>query len=255
MTKIVIDDPAVDTVGSFIGGGSGSSTVNNGRLFITLKPLSAKKGQRGCRSSTGCATRLAGVDGITLYLQASQDIRVGGRLGTGAISIRPAARRLGRAQPLVRAAGGQAAQNPPAQGCQQRPANPRTAGQCRRSTATPPPGSASPRPRLTTRSTTLSASGRSPPFMSSYNQHHVVLEVDPALSDGPRRRSRKSTSTPPTARRCRSSQRCQFSSTSNTYLVRQPPGPVSRRHPLLQSRARRVAGRGHGTRSARRRRR
>ena len=34
---------------------SGSSTVNNGRMFITLKPLSAKKSHARMSSSTGCA--------------------------------------------------------------------------------------------------------------------------------------------------------------------------------------------------------
>ncbi len=40
---IVLDDPAVETLGSFIGGGPGGSTVNNGRMFITLKPLRERK--------------------------------------------------------------------------------------------------------------------------------------------------------------------------------------------------------------------
>jgi hydrophobe/amphiphile efflux-1 (HAE1) family protein len=78
VTKLVIDDPSVDTVGSFIGGGFGSSTVNNGRLFITLKP----KGQRKDTADdfiNRMRKKTAGVEGVTLYLQASQDIRVGGR--------------------------------------------------------------------------------------------------------------------------------------------------------------------------------
>ncbi len=36
--KVVLDDPAVDTFGSLIGGGS-SSGINTGRMFIVLKPL------------------------------------------------------------------------------------------------------------------------------------------------------------------------------------------------------------------------
>ncbi len=78
VTQVVLKDPAIDTVGSFIGGGYGSSTVNNGRLFISLKPL----GER-IVSATEVINRLrrktAAIEGITLYLQASQDIRVGGR--------------------------------------------------------------------------------------------------------------------------------------------------------------------------------
>ena len=78
ITKFVIDDPAVDTVGAFIGGGYGSSTVNNGRLFITLKPLGKRKVSADAVINR-LRKKLAGVEGITLYLQASQDIRVGGR--------------------------------------------------------------------------------------------------------------------------------------------------------------------------------
>ncbi|MCX6905724.1 MAG: efflux RND transporter permease subunit, partial [Verrucomicrobia bacterium] len=77
--KIVLDDPAVATVGSFIGAGGGSSTVNNGRMFITLKPL----GQRNVSADQVIARlrrKLGEVGGINLFLQASQDIRVGGRM-------------------------------------------------------------------------------------------------------------------------------------------------------------------------------
>ncbi|MEO6789040.1 MAG: efflux RND transporter permease subunit [Chthoniobacteraceae bacterium] len=78
IAKIVIDDPDVATVGSFIGSGFGSSTVNNGRLYIALKP-------RGERKSSGeeiiqrIRKKASGVQGITLFMQAMQDIRVGGR--------------------------------------------------------------------------------------------------------------------------------------------------------------------------------
>ena len=78
---IVLDDPAVATLGSFLGSGGpgGSSTVNNGRMFITLKPLAQRK-----VSADQVIARLRGklgkVIGINLFLQASQDIRVGGRM-------------------------------------------------------------------------------------------------------------------------------------------------------------------------------
>ncbi len=80
VAKVVLADPAIDTVGSFIGAASGNSTVNNGRMFITLKPL----GQRKVHVDeviNRLRRKLANVPGITLFLQAIQDIRVGGRLG------------------------------------------------------------------------------------------------------------------------------------------------------------------------------
>ena len=38
LLNIVLKDPAVDSVGSAIGAGGGNYTVNNGRVFIALKP-------------------------------------------------------------------------------------------------------------------------------------------------------------------------------------------------------------------------
>jgi len=79
VAKIVLADPAVDTIGSFVGGGGGASTENNGRMFITLKPLSVRK-DRADVVMGRLRRKLAAVPGITLYLQPVQDIRVGGRL-------------------------------------------------------------------------------------------------------------------------------------------------------------------------------
>ena len=80
VTRIVLDDPAVATVGSFIGGGFGGSTMNNGRMFITLKPR-AERDASADQVIGRLRRKLAGVVGISLILQASQDIRVGGRGG------------------------------------------------------------------------------------------------------------------------------------------------------------------------------
>jgi len=79
VARIVLADPAVDTIGSFVGGGGGASTVNNGRLFITLKPLNVRK-VRADAVIARLRGKLAAVPGITLYLQAVQDIRAGGRI-------------------------------------------------------------------------------------------------------------------------------------------------------------------------------
>jgi hydrophobe/amphiphile efflux-1 (HAE1) family protein len=79
VARIVLADPAVASMASFIGSGMGASTVNNGRMFITLKP----RDQRNASADQIIARlrkKLAGVVGINLFLQASQDIRVGGRM-------------------------------------------------------------------------------------------------------------------------------------------------------------------------------
>jgi len=79
VARIVLADPAVATVGSFIGAGAGSSTVNNGRMFITLKPLGERK--VGAEVVIGRLRRqMSQVAGINLFLQAAQDIRAGGRM-------------------------------------------------------------------------------------------------------------------------------------------------------------------------------
>ncbi len=79
VARIVLADPAVATIGSFIGAGAGSSTVNNGRMFITLKPLSERKVTADVVINR-LRRQLSRVVGINLFLQAVQDIRVGGRL-------------------------------------------------------------------------------------------------------------------------------------------------------------------------------
>jgi multidrug efflux pump len=76
-TDIVLKDPAVDTVTAFTGGGSGGSTA---RMFGQLKPLSERK-----ISADDVIARIrdatAHVPGAVLYLQAVQDLNVGGRFG------------------------------------------------------------------------------------------------------------------------------------------------------------------------------
>jgi hydrophobe/amphiphile efflux-1 (HAE1) family protein len=77
--RVVLQDPAVASMASFVGGGFGGSPLNNGRMFITLKP----RGERDASADqiiNRLRGKLARVPGITLFLQASQDIRVGGRM-------------------------------------------------------------------------------------------------------------------------------------------------------------------------------
>ena len=74
---IVMTDPAVDTVAGFTGGGQGTS--NTGRMFMSLKPLDERKVSAD-EVIARLRPKLASVVGASLYLQAIQDIRVGGRL-------------------------------------------------------------------------------------------------------------------------------------------------------------------------------
>ena len=78
---IVLADPAVQAVGSFFGGGSGSA-LNSGRMFISLKPKGRGKGKREDDVGAIIARlrgKLSKVTGANLFLTPGQDIRVGGR--------------------------------------------------------------------------------------------------------------------------------------------------------------------------------
>jgi multidrug efflux pump len=77
MSKIVAADPAVNTVNGFTGGFAG---LNSARMFISLKPLSERRATAD-QIIARLRPKLARVPGATLYMQASQDVRVGGRFG------------------------------------------------------------------------------------------------------------------------------------------------------------------------------
>jgi multidrug efflux pump len=77
MVNIIDADPAIDTVNAFSGGGGGTTT-NTARMFIALKPLNERKVSAD-QIIQRLRPKLARVPGATLYLQAVQDVRVGGR--------------------------------------------------------------------------------------------------------------------------------------------------------------------------------
>ena len=74
VVDIIHADPAIDTVNGFTGGGTSSTA----RLFISLKPLAERKLPADLIIAR-LRPKLAKVPGVTLYLQAGQDLRVGGR--------------------------------------------------------------------------------------------------------------------------------------------------------------------------------
>jgi HAE1 family hydrophobic/amphiphilic exporter-1 len=73
---IVQADPAVASIAMFIGGGG--SALNTGRMFITLKP----RNERDASAQQVIARlrpQLEKVQGARLFMQAAQDVRLGGR--------------------------------------------------------------------------------------------------------------------------------------------------------------------------------
>ncbi len=80
LAKVILRDPAVESLSSFIGADGINTTLNSGRMAINLKPLS----ERHYMSATEVIRRLSNslqqVEGIKLYMQPVQDITVNDRV-------------------------------------------------------------------------------------------------------------------------------------------------------------------------------
>jgi hydrophobe/amphiphile efflux-1 (HAE1) family protein len=72
-------DPAVASATAYIGPGGSTVTENDGRMFITLKPHS-ERNVTADQVISRLNRALEPIQGITLYMQAAQDINVGARL-------------------------------------------------------------------------------------------------------------------------------------------------------------------------------
>ncbi len=79
LAGIILKDPAVESLSSFIGIDGTNTTLNTGRIQINLKPLAERK-----ISASDVIRRLqpelAKVDGISLFLQPVQDLTVEDRV-------------------------------------------------------------------------------------------------------------------------------------------------------------------------------
>jgi len=79
LSKVILTDPAVDNLSSFIGIDGTNTTLNSGRILINLKPQDERK-----ISASDVIRRLqphlAEVAGITLFMQPVQDLTVEDRV-------------------------------------------------------------------------------------------------------------------------------------------------------------------------------
>jgi len=79
LAKVVLQDPAVESLSSFIGADGTNTTTNSGRMSINLKPLNQRKG-----SASDVIRRLKSkldqVQGIELFMQPVQNISVDDRV-------------------------------------------------------------------------------------------------------------------------------------------------------------------------------
>ncbi len=79
LVDTLLKDPAIDSVASYIGPGGPTATLNQGRIFIMLKPKPQRKASAD-EIINRLRPELARIQGITLYMQAAQDITIGARL-------------------------------------------------------------------------------------------------------------------------------------------------------------------------------
>lgn len=78
LLNAIMRDPAVGSIGSAVGAGGGNSTVNDGRVYIALKPARERDPINAVMARL--RTNLASIQGISLYMQPAQDITIGGRV-------------------------------------------------------------------------------------------------------------------------------------------------------------------------------
>lgn len=79
LADVVLQDPAVENVSSFIGIDGTNTTLNSGRLLITLKPLDQRDAS-ALEIIRRLQPKLAEVLGITLYMQPLQDLTLDDRV-------------------------------------------------------------------------------------------------------------------------------------------------------------------------------
>ncbi|HVO56992.1 MAG TPA: MdtB/MuxB family multidrug efflux RND transporter permease subunit [Dongiaceae bacterium] len=79
LAKVILQDPAVDSLSSFIGIDGTNTTLNSGRIQINLKPLAERK-ISASEIIRRLQPKLDKVDGITLFMQPVQDLTVEDRV-------------------------------------------------------------------------------------------------------------------------------------------------------------------------------
>jgi multidrug efflux pump len=79
LARAILQDPAVESVSSFIGVDGANTTLNNGRVFINLKPKSGR-GAGVAEIMQRLRARIEQVEGISLYMQPVQDLTIEDRV-------------------------------------------------------------------------------------------------------------------------------------------------------------------------------
>ena len=126
VVDVLLADPAIATVSSWIGVGSGWSSMNRGWMTVSLKPLAERK-----ISSEAVIARLRGplakVAGVQTFLFSAQDLRGGGRQGGSQYQFAMISPNLAELRYLGAGAGGPAEGDARHRRCQFRPGSRRAA--------------------------------------------------------------------------------------------------------------------------------
>jgi multidrug efflux pump len=80
LVKVIRQDPAVENLTSFIGADGVNTTMNSGRIQITLKPLEQRADVSAVDVIRRLAPKLQQVPGIELFMQPVQDLTVEDRI-------------------------------------------------------------------------------------------------------------------------------------------------------------------------------
>ncbi len=125
--RVVGADPDVETFASFAGAIPGQ-TGNNSRTYVTLKPWGERTGGSATDFIDRIRPKLAKLEGVKVYFQAAQDIRMGGRLSRTQYRFHAPGLQPRRALPVGTAGTREAAQpalaarcQPPISRCRGRP--------------------------------------------------------------------------------------------------------------------------------------
>jgi multidrug efflux pump len=78
LARIILEDPAVESVSTFIGVDGANITLNSGRVLIALKPHNARDASP--KVVARIKDRLAKLEGMTLYMQPVQDLTIEDRV-------------------------------------------------------------------------------------------------------------------------------------------------------------------------------
>jgi multidrug efflux pump len=87
VVAVLQQDPAVASIASSVGGGNGNASVSQGRIFLSLKPLSERPGVTANDVINRLRRPLGAIPGIQTFFRAVQDIGIGGRAGNAAVQF------------------------------------------------------------------------------------------------------------------------------------------------------------------------